>query len=89
MIEAGIDMVVAEANVRYLAPLRFDEEFDLVADGAAGSATTSTDDRGRDASATARPVAEGELRHVVVDLETREKAPIPDSCEPGSSRTRR
>ena len=30
MDEHGLDMVVAEANARYLAPLRFDEEIDLV-----------------------------------------------------------
>ena len=29
MAEHGVDIVVAEVNVRYLAPLRFDDEFDL------------------------------------------------------------
>ncbi len=31
MISAGTDMVVAEATLRYLSPLRFDDEFDGVA----------------------------------------------------------
>ncbi len=30
MISDGTDMVVAEANIRYRAPLRFDDEFDAV-----------------------------------------------------------
>ena len=31
MVDAGVDMVVAEATIRYLAPLRFDDELELVA----------------------------------------------------------
>ena len=30
MVEAGADLVVAEANVRYRQPLRFDDEFDAL-----------------------------------------------------------
>ncbi len=29
MVDAGVDMVVAEARVRYLAGLRFDDEFEV------------------------------------------------------------
>ena len=35
MVDAGVDMVVAEATIRYLAPLRFDDELELVAGSAA------------------------------------------------------
>jgi acyl-CoA thioester hydrolase len=84
MEEGGIDMVVAEAKVRYLAPLRFDEEVDLVASvtriGTTASTTLIAIERDGDA------VAEVTLRHVVVDLKTREKAPIPDSLRAGLER---
>jgi len=81
MDEAGIDMVVAEAKVRYLAPLRFDEEFDLVLTlpRIGETSTTTAVAMERDGET----VAEVELRHVVVDLETRRKAPIPDSLRAG------
>src|ERR671936_1834840 len=29
MVDAGVDMVVAEARIRYLAALRFDDEFEV------------------------------------------------------------
>jgi acyl-CoA thioester hydrolase len=84
MEEGGIDMVVAEAKVRYLAPLRFDEEVELVASvtriGTTASTTLIAIERDGDA------VAEVTLRHVVVDLETREKAPIPDLLRAGLER---
>ncbi|MDQ3571831.1 MAG: acyl-CoA thioesterase [Actinomycetota bacterium] len=76
MDEHGIDMVVAEANVRYLAPLRFDEELELVASltriGETSTTTLIAMERGGDT------VAEVEVRHVVVGAESRRKAPIPD-----------
>ena len=40
MRELGVDLVVAEANVRYLAPVRFDEEVDLLV-GVASLGNTS------------------------------------------------
>jgi acyl-CoA thioester hydrolase len=81
MDEAGIDMVVAEASVRYLAPLRFDEEFDLVLTvPRIGETSTTTEVKMEREGET---VARVELRHVVVDLESREKAPIPGSLRDG------
>ena len=84
MDKGGIDMVVAEANVRYLAPLRFDEEVELVATVTriGTTATTTLISIERD-SVT---VAEVTLRHVVVDPETRAKAPIPDTLRAGLER---
>ena len=74
---SGVDMVVAEANVRFLAPLRFDEEVELVATvtrlGTTGTTTEIAVER--DGSA----VAVVTLRHVIVDAESRVKTPIPDS----------
>jgi acyl-CoA thioester hydrolase len=82
MIERhGVDMVVAEARIRYLEPLRFDEEFDLVAEvrrlGTTSMVTALSTDR--DGTVT----AEGEMRHVFVKPGTHEKAPIPDAVRAG------
>ncbi|MDQ3759297.1 MAG: acyl-CoA thioesterase [Actinomycetota bacterium] len=80
----GIDMVVAEANVRYLAPLHFDEEVELVASltriGTTATTTLIAVER------ESETVAEVTLRHVVVDLKTRAKAPIPGALRAGLKR---
>lgn len=75
MTEHGVDMVVAEANVRYHAPLRFDDEFDLVvALTRLGETSTVTRvEMERDGEAT----AEVEIRHVFVDPTARTKIPMP------------
>jgi acyl-CoA thioester hydrolase len=76
MVAAGVDIVVAEANLKYLAPLRFDEEFELVV-AVADLGTTSMRSELR-VEHDGETAAEGELRHVFVDAESGEKAPIPD-----------
>ena len=84
MDEAGVDMVVAEANARYLAPLHFDDEVELVASVTRiGTTATTTLIEIQKAEAT---VAEVTLRHVVVDHATRAKTPIPDSLRTGLER---
>jgi acyl-CoA thioester hydrolase len=73
--EHGVDVVVGEARVRYRAPLRFDEEFDLVVTIPSFGTTSMTT-----AIAVERDgelCAEGDLRQVFVDVETGEKTPIP------------
>jgi acyl-CoA thioester hydrolase len=77
MDQHGIDMVVAEANVRYRAPLRFDEEFDVVVTFTRIGETSTTIRTIMERNGEA--VAEVEIRHVVVDPESRRKTPIPDS----------
>jgi acyl-CoA thioester hydrolase len=78
MVDGGTDMVVAEARVRYRAPLRFDEEFELRAEIQSFGTTSMTT-----AVAAVRvggtTAAEGELRHVFVRPGTAEKAPIPEA----------
>jgi acyl-CoA thioester hydrolase len=75
MTEHGLDMVVAEANVRYLAPLRFDEEIELVSSieriGETSLVCSITAER------DGEPAAEVTIRHVFVDAATRKKTPIP------------
>jgi acyl-CoA thioester hydrolase len=76
MVEAGADIVLAEARVRYLSPLRFDEEFELTAAvtrlGETSITTTLTAER------DGTIATEGELRHVFVEPESGSKRPIPD-----------
>jgi acyl-CoA thioester hydrolase len=76
MIERGIDMVVAEAQARFLDSARFDDEIDLeVAVERLGTTGATTRHRVvRDGDV----LVEGTLRHVFVDPETLEKTPIPD-----------
>jgi acyl-CoA thioester hydrolase len=84
MADGGVDMVVAEANVRFFAPLHFDDEVELVA-SVANLGTTSTTTRvavERDGETT----AEVTLRHVVVDPKARDKTPIPDALRAGLER---
>ncbi len=77
MDEHGLDAVVAEANVRFRAPLRFDDEFDLVVTipRVGETSTTTRVDMDRAGEIT----AEVELRHVYVDAQTRAKTPMPDA----------
>lgn len=75
MADHAMDMVVAEARVRYLAPLCFDEEFgmnvSLARIGETSTTTLVSIER------AGEPIATVETRHVVVDPTTRAKAPIP------------
>jgi acyl-CoA thioester hydrolase len=76
MIDAGIDMVVAEATCRYRATAGFDDMLDVAISVAALGTTsmrTTIEIRRGDTL-----IVDGELRHVFVDLATRDKAPIPE-----------
>jgi acyl-CoA thioester hydrolase len=81
MVDAGVDMVVAEARIRYLAALRFDDEFEIRATivrlGGTSMSTEIELVRGDER------VVEGELRHVFIESGGGETAPIPDSIRAG------
>jgi acyl-CoA thioester hydrolase len=81
MVDAGLDMVVAEAKIRYLAPLRFDDEFEgratVVRIG--GTSMTTEIELVRDDER----VVSGELRYVFVETGGGETAPIPESIRAG------
>ena len=81
LVESGVDMVVAEVNVRFLGPARFDDELDFEARltrmGETGIATRI------DASTGGQPVVEGHIRHVFIDPEAKTKRPIPDDVRKG------
>ena len=76
MVEAGTDLVVAEANVRYLAPLRFDDEFEVAVTIPKLGTTSMTSEHSVERDGDV--VAEGALRHVFIDPANGGKKPIPD-----------
>ncbi|CAB4864967.1 unannotated protein [freshwater metagenome] len=78
MIEThGVDFVVAELNVRFLASARYDDELELAAEITAVG-TTSMQIKVT-ASRAGELLAEGALRYVWVDAKTWKKTPIPET----------
>ena len=81
MLERQVDLVVGEASARFLAPARFDDELEVAVSvtrlGTTGVTTRYELLRDR------QLLVEGTLRHVVVNLGTHAKAPIPDWMREG------
>ena len=76
MVERGIDVVVAEANIRFRAPARFD---DVIAIQRGRRALRDHEPEARHGDpARRRAAVEGWLRQVFVDAKTWQKTPIPD-----------
>lgn len=76
LLARGLDVVVAEASCRFRAPARFDEELDIA---------VTLPRLGRTSMTTAHRVdgpeglvAEGLLRHVFLDRESRAPVELPD-----------
>jgi len=86
MAELGVDMVVAEAGVRYRASARFDEEIDLVATVTRLGTTSMTTELAVVRVSDGELLAEGELRHVFVDPHSFEKRTMPDEVRAGLGR---
>jgi acyl-CoA thioester hydrolase len=84
MDSAEIDMVVAEANARFLAPVRFDEELELVTTLTRIGETSTTTEVSMERDG--KPAALVTLRHVVIDIEARTKAAIPPGLRAGLER---
>jgi acyl-CoA thioester hydrolase len=84
MVDAGVDMVVAEARILYRSALRFDEEFEVRAQiGRLGETSMTTEILlARDGDA----VAEGELRHVFIESGGGSTASIPEPIRAGLAR---
>ena len=76
MVERGIDMVVAELNVEFRAPARFDEEIEiaLAIERLGETSMTTALDLRRDGEM----VVHGRIRHVFVDAQSWEKMAAPD-----------
>jgi acyl-CoA thioester hydrolase len=84
MREEGVDMVVAQAGIFYYAALGFDDEADLIVRSIKLGNTSMTSTLAIERAG--ETVAEGELRHVFVDLELGETRPVPPRVRDGLSR---
>jgi acyl-CoA thioester hydrolase len=76
MVEAGADMVVAEATIRYRSSATFDDQLDFTAQLARLGTTSMVTHI--EAHVGDRLVVEGELRHVYIDPQTKQKRAMPD-----------
>jgi acyl-CoA thioester hydrolase len=84
MVERGVDAVVAEANLRFRAPARFDDVIQLRARIARLGTTSLTTEI--DVVRDGEVLVEGRLRHVLVDRETWAKTEMPDWIAEGLGR---
>jgi acyl-CoA thioester hydrolase len=81
MVDRGVDIVVAEAQLRFRAPARFDQELALeVAIARLGTTSILTRHVIRHQQQT---LVEGSLRHVLVELPALTKTEIPDWARAG------
>ena len=81
MVERGVDAVVAEANLRFRSPARYDDvlQLRLQVEELGRTSITTRIDVCRDGEV----LVEGRLRHVVVDATTWRPAEIPDWVREG------
>ncbi len=84
MVERGVDAVVAEANLKFRAPARFDDELELHAQVTRLGQTAITTEI--TVMRAGEPLVEGVLRHVCVATDTWAKTEIPDWVRDGLSR---
>lgn len=84
MVERGIDAVVAETNIRFRKPARFDDELRLRAQIARLGATAITTEI--DVLRGDELLVEGWLRHVCVDTVGWGKTELPDWIRSGLRR---
>jgi acyl-CoA thioester hydrolase len=75
MVERGVDAVVAETGIRFIAPARFDDELELPCRVVKLGTTSITTEI--DVVRGGETLVEGWLRHVVVDATTWEKTEVP------------
>jgi acyl-CoA thioester hydrolase len=76
MLDRGLDLVVAEARLRFVEGAKFDEELDIVMP-VHHLGTTSMIVK-PEFRVDGRLMVDGEVRHVFVDPETLKKKPMPD-----------
>ena len=81
MVERGVDAVVAEANLRFRSPARYDDVLQLLlqVEELGRTSITTRMDVCRDGEV----LVEGRLRHVVVSTTTWRPAEIPDWVRDG------
>jgi acyl-CoA thioester hydrolase len=81
MVERGVDAVVAEANVRFRAPARYDDVIRLEARIARLGTTSITTEI--DVVRDGELLVEGSLRHVFVDVGNWDRTQMPDWIRAG------
>ena len=81
MVERGVDAVVAEANIKFLAPARYDDVLTLSATVARLGRTAITTDI--DVLREDETLIKGQLRHVCVATDTWAKTDLPDWVRDG------
>lgn len=81
VLERGLDVVVAEAHLNFRAPARFDDPLTLEMSLTRLGETSITS--AHRISREADLIVEGTMRHVLVDLSTLTKTPIPDWMREG------
>jgi acyl-CoA thioester hydrolase, YbgC/YbaW family len=84
MVDAGVDMVVGEATIRYRDALRFDDEFEVRATVTRLGDTSMTTELVLDRDAST--VAEGELRHVFIETGGGKTMAIPEAIRSSLAR---
>ena len=84
MLQRGLDIVVAETNLRFRAPARFDDEVEIrsCVDHLGTTSVTTSHRFFRDEEL----LMEGWIRHVFVTAGTAEKTPMTDWARAGLSR---
>jgi acyl-CoA thioester hydrolase len=76
MVAEGIDVVVAECGIRYLAPARYDDELEVAV--STGKASTTTLTSRYQVTRDGESICEAWMRHVCFDLREQRKRPWPD-----------
>ena len=82
----GVDMVVAEAGLRYRDSARFDEELEISASVTRLGETSITTAFRIERAADQTLLTEADLRHVFVDPDSFAKRPMPDRVRAGLER---
>ena len=83
MLDRGVDIVVAEANLRFRAAARFDEEVVIEATVTNLGTTSVTTAFRFLRGGTEELLLEAQMRHVWIDPATATKTPIPDWAREG------
>lgn len=81
MVEQGVDAVVAETNLKFRAPARFDDELELRARVVQLGTTSITTEI--DVVRDSELLVQGRLRHVCVANDTWRKTPLPEWVRSG------
>ena len=84
--EHGVDMVVAEAGMRYRDSARFDDELEISASVTRLGETSITTEFKIERVADSALLTEGELRHVFIDPADFTKSAMPERVRAGLER---